>query len=136
MPFRKLFQTIQTDLRKMFLIDGIGALVSAFLLGIILTMFQEYIGMPTWILTILSLIALLFAIYSLNCFFWVKQNQRFFLRIIACFNFSYCLITAGMLVIFRNQLTLLGFTYFLGEIIFILGLVFLEFNLLKQKTPL
>lgn len=134
--FGKLTKHLAKQPRKIFLIDGIGAAISAFFLGIVLTTFQKHIGMPKWILMILSLIALLFAAYSLNCFFWAKQNHRFFLRIIACSNLLYCLITAGMIAIFQNQLTIFGWCYFLAEMALILGLVFLEFRVLKQKTPL
>ncbi len=134
--FEKLTKHLAAQPGKMFLIDGVGALVSAFFLGFVLTSFQAHIGMPIYILTFLSLIALLFAVYSLISCLWVKQNHRFFLRIITYANFIYCLITGGMIIIFQNQLTLIGFCYFLVEIFLILSLVFLEFRLLKQKTPL
>lgn len=132
MPFGKLFQSLSANPKKVFLIDGIGAAVSAFFLGILLTTFQEYIGMPECILIPLSLIAAVFAIYSFSCFFFIKQKSPLFLRIIAFSNLIYCLLTGGMVVLFRDQLTSLGFCYFLAETGLILGLVFLESKVLKQ----
>lgn len=132
MLFQKFFQSLSANPRKMFLIDGIGAAVSALFLGILLNSFQEYIGMPEYILIPLSLIAAVFAIYSFSCFFFIKQKSPLFLRIIAFSNLIYCLLTGGMVVSFQDQLTALGFCYFLAEIGLILGLVFLEFKVLKQ----
>ena len=40
----------------MFLIDGVGALVSAFMLGVVLTQFDSLFGMPISTLNILRLI--------------------------------------------------------------------------------
>lgn len=135
MLFQKLFQSLSANPRKIFLIDGIGAAVSACFLGILLISFQEYIGMPTWALTILSLIALLFAIYSFSCFFWVNQNQRFFLRIIAFSNFIYCLITSLFLIQFFKQLSNIGLVYFIFELLIILTLTSIEFRICRDSEP-
>ena len=130
--FEKLTKHLTTHPRKVFLIDGIGAAISAVFLGILLISFQEYIGMPECILIFLSFIAAIFAVYSFSCFLFIKQKSPLFLRIIACSNLIYCLLTGGMVVYFQDQLTPLGFCYFLAEIGLILGLVFLEFKVLKQ----
>ncbi|MNJ84203.1 hypothetical protein D3C87_16480 [compost metagenome] len=135
MLFKKLTNRLASHAKTIFLVDGIGAAASAFFLGIILTTFESFFGMPKSILIPLSLIAAIFAVYSFSCYFFVKRNPQRFLRIIAFSNIIYCLVTGGMIIRVYEQLTPIGFGYFLGEIVLILSLVFLEFKVLKQKTP-
>jgi len=119
--------------KKLFLIDGIGALVSAFSLGIILTTFQSYFGMPKNTLYILAFIPCLFAVYDLVCYFQVKQNWRPFLKIIAFANLIYCVISIGFLFNHYQQLTILGWIYFIVEVIIIVVLVKIEFDIANGK---
>lgn len=135
MLLRNFANRLASQPKTIFLIDGIGAAVSAFFLGIVLTAFEPFFGMPKWILIFLSSIAVLFATYSFSCYFFVKRNSQRFLQIIAFSNFIYCLVTSGMIVGFYEKLTSIGLGYFLIEIALIFSLVFLEFKVLKQKTP-
>ncbi len=59
---------------NIFLIDGLGALVSAFMHGFILVQFQEYIGMPIQVLIYLSILPIIYASYSLF-FHFSKSNN-------------------------------------------------------------
>lgn len=119
--------------RKIFLIDGLGALLTAFLVGIVLTNFQEYVGMALEILISLALVALVFCTYSLSCFLLLKSGWKPFLIAIATANLLYCVTTTTLLILFFNQLTTLGIMYFLGEIIVIGILVYFEFSILIKK---
>jgi hypothetical protein len=118
--------------KSIFLIDAIGAFVTAFLLFFILRRLNEYIGITKNLLTCLTLIALLFCIYSLTCFFVLKDNWQPFLRIISTANLLYCALTTGILLFHFKSMTTIGITYFTGEIIVISGLVFYEFKILKD----
>jgi hypothetical protein len=53
--------------RFMFLIDGFGAVLTAFLSGVVLVRFEEFFGMPSNIMSILAIIACAFAAYSFTC---------------------------------------------------------------------
>lgn len=118
---------------KIFLVDGLGALLTAFIVGIVFTNFQESIGMPKVVLIALALIAVVFCIYSLSCFLFLKNNWKPFLKAIAIANLFYCIITAVLIITFFHQITILGLLYFIGEIIVIAVLVYFEFSILNFK---
>lgn len=120
--------------RRLFLLDGLGACVTAMLLAGILIPFQEFFGMPLSALKILLLVALVFAFYSLSCFFFLKKNWQIFLRIIAIANSLYCCLTAFFVIFYFERLTVLGLCYFLVEMVLILSLDFLEMKT-AYKTP-
>jgi hypothetical protein len=119
--------------KKLFLLDGLGACLTAFLLGIVLTAFNEYFGMPQKTLNVLALIALGFAFYSFFCFFFIGSTWRFFLKIIAAANLLYCCLTTVLVIYFYPQLTVFGVIYFLLEIVVVCGLVFVELRWANKR---
>ena len=96
---------------RLFLLDGLGACVTAMLLAGILIPFQEFFGLPLSALEVLLLFAVVFAFYSLSC---------------ATANGLYCCLTAFFVIFYFERLTVLGLCYFLVEMMIILSLVFLE----------
>lgn len=114
--------------KRLFLIDGCGALLSALLLGVVLVQFEEIIGMPRNILYILAALAGAFAIYSFSCSFLLAENWRPFMRGIAVINLSYCCLTAVLLFVFHHDLTALGMTYFVLEIMIVVALATIEWK--------
>ncbi len=112
--------------RGLFLIDALGALTSAILLGLILPYFKEFIGMPKHILWVLAIVALLFFFCSISCYLKLPVNLKYYMRGIAIANFLYCILTTSLLIFFWLEVTLLGRVYFIGELILIMGLVLLE----------
>lgn len=106
------------------MIDGLGALTSALMLGLVLPMFQEHIGIPTPALRVLAAIALLLAIYSLSCY--RKNASARWLGPIAIANVIYCMITFAVMLAFQHELTRIGMIYFIGEMAIILTLAFVE----------
>lgn len=122
-----------SSVKKIFLIDAIGALISAFFLGIILVRFNSLIGIPIKTLHILAILPCFFAVYSFCCYFFLKDNWRPFLRGIAFANLIYCFITTGLLFLDFQSLTGLGVFYFIVEVIVLLVLIRFEFNLASGK---
>jgi hypothetical protein len=112
--------------KLLFLIDGCGAFLTVFLLGIVLPRLGELIGMPQNILCYLSMIACVFVIYSISCYFFIQKKWRFFLKIIAIANLLYCFLTLGLAIILYPSLTIWDIVYFSGEIAIIGSLVFVE----------
>jgi hypothetical protein len=112
--------------KNIFLLDSVGAFLTAFLLGFVLIQFQDAFGMPQKILYILSAIALLFATYSLCCYLFVANKWHYYLNIIMIANTLYCCLTTGLIIYYFHKLTALGLTYFILEIVVILFLVYLE----------
>ncbi len=118
--------------KTIFLIDGLGAILSAFLLGVVLIHYQELIGMPEKVLYFLAFIPCLFIIYSFSCFFFLRDNWRSFLKYIALANFLYCILSIAMMMVHRDSLTTLGYTYFVIEIIVVLIVVGVEYQVYKR----
>ncbi len=99
--------------KNIFLIDAIGALASAIMLGIILPLLNHFIEMPNSILRYLSLIAFFFALNSFICYWEFPKKWRILLRIIASLNLLYALFTLSLLIYLYERLTLLDFLYFI-----------------------
>ncbi len=112
--------------RKLLLVDSIGALVSAFFLGIVLVKWQTFIGMPTTILYGLALIACIFAVYSFVSYKYLAGDSKPYLKIIAIANLLYGCLTMGLVIYFYPQLSKLGILYFVGELLIIISLVIVE----------
>lgn len=112
--------------RFLFLIDGIGAFATAFLLYVVLRTFNVYIGMPPHVLMNLSVIAIIFSIYSFSCFLFLKNRWKMFLIVIGIANLFYCFLTGLLVFHYYPLLTALGVVYFSGEMLIILALVYLE----------
>jgi hypothetical protein len=115
-------RTIQT----IFLIDGMGALVSAILLGLVLTKFESFFGLPKNVLYVLSGIAVLLAVYSFTNAAVKPRNPSVRLKLIAVANLFYCVLTVVLLIAFYQQLTVYDLLYFVGELLIILSLAYYE----------
>ena len=125
---------MKLDAKNIFLVDGIGAIVSAFSLGIILPVIQKWIGMPAETLYLLSLWALAYGLYSLSCFWLIRPKALGWLKAILTANLVYCIFTLGLVIQYLPKVTTLGLIYFLLEIMIILGLVFYERKLILVET--
>jgi hypothetical protein len=124
----KFMLNLLSNPKKVFLIDAIGALLTALSLFGFIAQFNTYIGMPKNILQILSAGAFCLFIYSISCNLLIKSNFKSFLLIIIILNLTYTVISTALIIDFYNQLTVLGFTYFILEIVIILFVVYLEYK--------
>jgi hypothetical protein len=115
--------------KKLFLIDGIGALVSVVLLAFVLPYFEDYIGMPRSVLQQLAVLPCFYAAYSLACAVFTPQNSGFWLRVIAFANLFYVCLTLFQLMLNRQSITTLGWLYFFGETVVIVGLAYVEYRM-------
>ena len=112
--------------KKLFLVDFFGAVFSSFMLGIVLTYIQPLIGMPKTILYQLAIVALGLMTYSGLCILLVKKNYKPFLITIGIANICYCIASVYLITVYFEQLTALGFTYFIIEKVIVLTLAFIE----------
>lgn len=128
---REIINQLARNPQKLFLIDSLGAMLTAIFLFIVLRYFNEYVGMPQAILTFLSVIAVFFCIYSLACFFFLEKNWVLFIRLIGIANLLYAILTIGILTMYYPRLTIIGISYFLIEIAVICGLVYIELKVAK-----
>ncbi|RIW17405.1 hypothetical protein D0X99_06665 [Algoriphagus lacus] len=124
--------------KSLFLLDGLGAALTAFSLFFVVRPYHDYVGMPANMLTYLSAFGLVYSVYSMSCCFFLKGCWTPYLRIIGISNSLYCLLIMTMLYAYSNSLTPLGLAYFLVEILIIGLLVYLELSvanrLMAKKT--
>ncbi len=114
--------------KRLFLIDAFGALVSIFFLGFVLVWLEDKIGMPKDVLYFLAAFPVFFALYSFACYFLLKKKYSLFLKGIAIMNLLYCFLTISLLLFHDHDLTLLGWTYFIIELLILSLLIRLEWK--------
>jgi hypothetical protein len=122
-------------IKNLFLLDSLGALLSAVMLGFVLTKYEIFFGMPADVLHILAVIPCVFALYSFLGFLIKTKNERLYLTIIATVNLLYCCITTFYVFNFYQQLTIWGLSYFIGEIIVVVTLALYELRIARKKSP-
>jgi len=122
------------DKRRIFLLDAFGALLSAFLLGVVLVQFESSFGMPSQVLCYLASVACVFAVYSFSCHFRILENWKPFLKVIAFANLIYCCVTIVLVFYFYQQLTTLGLVYFLLEHLVVFSIIALEFKIAYSSS--
>lgn len=133
MSLKSSFEQLKKQPKKLFLIDGFGALVSAILLGIVLPQFVTFFGMPQSALYILAIFPVVFMLYDFICYFSVNKKWQPFLRIIAIANLGYCLLSIGFLLQHFQKLTIWGWGYFIGELLIVVGLAVVELWVIKTE---
>lgn len=106
------------------------------MLGVVLVHFENFFGMPKKVLYPLAIIALIFCLYSVLCFSLVQQQWRPFLKVLAVANMLYCFVTIGLVFCFYAELTFVGVTYFVVEVLIIAILSAVEWRKAAQHTPL
>jgi hypothetical protein len=131
--FRKMIVTLVRSPKKLFLIDGVGALLTAILLLTIRTQYQQDFGMPANVLSFLILMAGVFCSYSFGCFLLVRKQWQSFLKFIAIANFLYACSTCFLIFYLNQTITTLGVIYFSLEIGVILALVIIELKVLQES---
>jgi len=130
---RLIIAQFSSNPKRLFMVDGFGALLTAFILITILARFESLFGMPSTVLYFLSSVACLYAIYSFCCCFFIPSNWIPYLKAIIIANSIYCCLTIGLLFYFYQSLTILGLIYFSLEIMVIVCLIAIERMVLLSK---
>ncbi len=125
---------LESNEKRIFLIDAIGAFSSFVCLKFILPALQGHVGLSVDILQLLSIPALCFFLISGASFMGLLRPIQKYLRLIIQLNLGYAIITTTVLIINRAEVLTLGWVYFLGELVILLLLVWLEKTLLSQMT--
>ncbi|MDX2249594.1 MAG: hypothetical protein SF052_22610 [Bacteroidia bacterium] len=132
MLLEQLEKTLNENPRTLFLIDGVGAIVSAFLLGVVLVRWERVFGIPAPTLYLLASLPVLFAVYDFYCYQTQKEKPGVFLRTIALANLLYCLLSMGFAFYHFPTITIWGGAYILSEILIVVLLAMLELRLAKR----
>ena len=114
--------------KAIFLVDSIGAFLSAFCLLIISRFYGNYFGINPSTLQLLTILPIVFCIYSACCYLLVKRSYKPFILIIAIANLLYCLITLLLMFTLYSELTILGLSYFVIELMIIALIISIEFK--------
>lgn len=123
---------LTVDPRKIFLLDAIGALLTASLLFLVVRKYALLFGVPPTWSKMLAGIALALSVYSFCCYFLAGDKWKLLMKIIAVCNMLYCCITLAIILMLTETITTLGIAYFLIEIAVILALVIFELRIVRR----
>jgi peptidoglycan/LPS O-acetylase OafA/YrhL len=118
--------------RKLFLIDGFGAVLSAFLLGVVLVKLERFFGIPESTLYFLASFPCIFALYDFYCYYRIRNNPDVFIKAIGIVNLFYCCLSLAMAIYHNNVITYLGWTYILLEIALVMMLAIVELSVARN----
>jgi len=121
------------NVRQLLLIDGVGALLSAFLLGVVLVKYEVTFGIPVKSLYLLAAIPIFFALYDFTCYLSKSKKTARLLQIIASANLVYCLISLALAWSHRETITLWGWGYLIAEVLIVVALAIIEFKTAKRN---
>jgi hypothetical protein len=130
--FNIMNTTILKTPHRIFLIDGIGAILSI-VAGLTAAQFEQYLGIPSELFFRLAIVAACFALYSFTCFFTKVKNWRLFLKNLAIFNLLYCVLITGLIFYFFEKMSIFGVLFFVGEIGIIVALATFEWKMAAMQ---
>ncbi|MBX2796744.1 MAG: hypothetical protein KTR31_03715 [Myxococcales bacterium] len=116
-----------------FLVDGLGAVVSTLSTAFVLPALQPWIGLPREVLIALALPAAVFAAYSLTCWL-VEARVAPWLAAILFANLAYCMVVVVVIAHFVDQITPWGAVYFGGEVAVVGALAVLEGRVVRSTA--
>jgi len=132
MIFQRAIDTFSLNPKQLFLIDGFGAILSAFLLGFVLVKLERVFGIPRTTLYFLALLPCFFAAFDFYCYRWIKTDMGTFLKAIAYINLLYCGLSMGLAIYHHSKITYWGWAYILLEILIVAYLAILELKTANQ----
>lgn len=121
--------------KQIFLIDGIGAVVSSLLL-VFVACNEPIFGMPGEVLLKIIPIAITAAVLSLSCYFVNLPDRQKYLSAIIILNITYCCLTLLLMITFFRELTVPGMLYFMAEKLIIILLIVFELRQIKKNNIL
>lgn len=116
------------EARKLFLVDAFGALVSAFMLGVVLVRYEIVFRIPKNALYLLAFIPCVFVVFDLAAFYFGKSKWSVLLKLIALANICYCILSIVLALMHRESLSVLGWLYIIIEIVIIVYIAHIEYN--------
>jgi hypothetical protein len=117
--------------KNIFLLDGMGAMLSLLLTGLILPNFSDLLGLPPQVLFFLALFPFLYSLYSFGIYKFSKEIKPSYLLALIFANFFYCLISL-FIILNLNSLTFWGVTLLICEILTIAIVIYLEYLVYKR----
>jgi len=119
--------------KNVFLLDGLGAIVSALLMGLVIAQFVSFFGLPQKAAYFLTAFPVVYMFYSLSCHFRLPENWKPYLKMIIIANILYCFVSLGVVFYHFNELTTYGLVYLLLEKFVVLIVIVLELRVLRLR---
>ncbi len=130
--FNQAIESVKRHPNKLFLIDGLGAILSAFLLGVVLVKLERFFGIPCYALYFLAALPICFAVYDFYCYRKKKNNPEKFLKGIAIINLLYCGISIVTAWYHSKTITPLGWSYIILEVLIVIALAIIELRVANK----
>lgn len=125
---------MKLDQKNIFLFDGIGAVLSASLMFLLIAQFESFFGLPQKSAYFLTIFPVLYLIFSFYCHFNPSDSWKANLKGVISANLLYCFISIGVFMYHVDVLTPYGLTYFVLEILVVIGVVVMELRVLRGKV--
>lgn len=118
--------------KSIFAVDALGALLSAISIILLLTIYPIKNAQVNRVIEVLFVVAVLFSLYSICCYFFVIRNRKHFLLGIIIANIIYSFTTTITALFFHQYISWVLILYFAIEVFFLLILVYIEFRVWKS----
>ena len=129
---KRLFAEIELQPKLLFILDGVGAMLSAFLLGVVLVRLEKIFGLPSSTLYFLATLPIIFAIYDFLSYRKINSKGGRLLRGIGTMNLVYCLLSIGLAFYHTKTITSFGWTYILVEVSIVMTLAIMELRMANR----
>jgi hypothetical protein len=116
---------MKLDKKNIFLIDGLGATLSAASTGLLLPLLYQWTGVPLHVSFPLAFLGLLFAAYSVSCFWFAKQPGPTLLIAIMGANLFYCVVSIAIIFSF-DGIKDWGRAFLFAEVLAVASVIGLE----------
>lgn len=120
--------------QKLFIVDGIGAAVSAILHIFLLAPFESFFGVPAETVYLLALFPIVFVLYDIFAYYQYNGLAQLYLKGIAVMNMMFVALSISMGIYHRDSISVWGWLYLIGECLIVAGLVRLEWRCANEKT--
>lgn len=121
-----MLSTFKTNPKKLFVIDGYGAIISAFFLGVVLVKLEHLFGIPKQTLYLLAFLPLLFAAFDFYAYRNAHIDTSKNLKVIATINTLYCILSLALTLYHIDVILPLGWIYIILELAIVLALSYIE----------
>lgn len=115
--------------KNIYLLDAIGALISACLLLFIITFFSTQFSIPTSFVHGLIIMSFMMSIHSFLAYTFSKKYWRSYLKYIALINVNYSIVTFACCISLNYDLTLMVPIYFALEATVLILLSYVEIKI-------
>ena len=127
---------MKIDEKNVFVLDGLGAVLSIILLALVLPALEPWLGMPVDVLRWLVAWPIVCLLYDASCSNFADLEKPTWLLGIITLNTSYCVATVILMGVHLEVLSAWGVAYFVAEIPVILGLVVFELKVWRRAFRL